>query len=360
LEEDAGKNIHSGKTSFIDLNRAGTPLLEVVTDPEIRSATEASEFLRKLRTLVCFLKVSDGNLEEGSFRCDANVSVRKKGDQKLGTRCEVKNLNSFKNVERAIYYEGIRQIDLVESGQKIKQETRSFDAASGKTKSLRSKEKAQDYRYFPEPDLPRLTVEKDFVETMRRELPELPEQKKQRYIQDFDISSEDARIIIDDYDLAIFFEHTLKLTDTKVPPKIVANWLISEYMREVSERGWSLRNPPLSSEFLAKLLLRVTDGTISGKIAKSIFREICEYPRDPDLVIKEKGLNQISDESQICKTVKEVVESSPSQVQDFISGKKKVLAYFVGEVMKRSKGKMNPELVNKALLDLLSQLERKV
>lgn len=353
FEEDAGKSVHSEGGSFVDLNRAGTPLLEMVSEPDLRTPEEAADYLKKVHAIVKFLGISDGNMEEGSFRCDANVSIRKRGESTLGTRAEIKNVNSFRNVERAIAYEIHRQADLIDSGEQVVQQTLKFDASSGKTSPIRSKEETADYRYFPDPDLGILEIALDRIDRIRTELPELPEDVARRFMEEFDLTSDDAMVLIQEREIALFFEETLK-SAKGITPKKVANFLITEYLREARERQWSLDKPFVSSENLGSLLSYVGTGTISGKIAKQVFSEMAESGKSPTQIIEGKGLVQISDDDEITASVNQVLEKNPAQVEGYLAGKEKLLGFFVGQVMKLSGGKYNPGVVNKILKERLN------
>lgn len=353
LEEDAGKNIHADRFSYIDLNRAGMPLLEIVSEPCIHNASQAADYLRRLRALVRHLDISDGNLEEGSFRCDVNVSIRKRGSKKLGTRCEIKNLNSFRNVEKAIHYEVLRQIDVLEDGLELRQQTLLYDPALGRTAPMRSKEEAQDYRYFPDPDLPPLKIDPDRILKIRSTMPLLPEAIARNYMQSYDLSAEDAEFIALDKDLSTFYEQLIHKCDAAVSPKIAANWLISEYLREVNTHGWDLKNPPINASAFAELLNMIADNTISGKIAKSVFEEMVKSGSPARKIVEEKGLVQVTDENAISVAVEEVLNRNPQQISEYIGGKEKIYSFFVGQLMQISKGKFNPALLNKILKEKL-------
>lgn len=358
LEEDAGKNVHGDKSSYVDLNRAGIPLIEIVSEPDIRHPAEAAEYLKKLRSLVRHLEICDGNLEEGSFRCDANVSIRPRGSEKFGTRAEIKNLNSFKNIERAITYEIIRQADILESGGKVIQQTLQFDAASGKTTPMRSKEESHDYRYFPEPDLRPLNISSERISFVQSNLPELPEKMAERFKSQFDLNDYDARVLTSEKELALFFEDVVKKVANKVSYKIVANWVLSEFLREVNARDWSLTNPPVTSGHLAQLLQLIGEGTISGKIAKTVFEEMVEQGGWPEEIVKAKGLVQVSDNKLIEETVAKVIAENPEQLSQLLAGRDKLMGFFVGQIMKLSDGKFNPAMVNKVLKEKLDALRK--
>lgn len=355
IEEDAGKSIHAGKSSYLDLNRAGVPLLEIVSHPDLHTPEEASEYLRRLRSLVRHLGISDGNLEEGSFRCDVNLSLRPVGTSQLGTRCEIKNLNSFKNVERAIRYEIVRQADILEDGKSIVQSTLLFDAATGKTALMRTKEDSQDYRYFPDPDLPPVHMSAERVAKVRGELPELPEAMALRMATNLGLPNADAMFLSSDRDLATYFEKTLVSAGPRVPPKIVANWVMSDLMREVNRHEWDFGSIPLRPEALGGLLALIGDGTLSGRLAKEVFDEMVSTGAKPEDIVKNKGLVQISDRTTIEEVVKPILEASAGQVAEYKAGKEKVFGYFVGQVMKVSKGTFNPGVVNEVLKEYLSR-----
>ena len=349
LEEDAGKSLHEdfhGMTG-IDLNRASTPLLEIVSEPDMRSAKEAVAYLKKLHELVRYLEICDGNMQEGSFRCDANVSVRPKGREQLGTRSELKNINSFKFIEKAIEYEIERQIDVLEGGGKVVQETRLYDAAKDLTRPMRSKEEANDYRYFPDPDLPPLVFDDAFIEDVRKTLPELPEAKRARFVQDYGLSAYDAGVLTSTREMADYYEQAVKAADAD--PKLVANWVIGDLSGYLNKENKEIADSPITVEMLAGLIRRIADKTISGKIAKDVFDAMWNEHGDADTIIENKGLRQITDEGAIEKLIDEVLASSPTQVEQYKSGQEKVFGYFVGQIMKASKGKANPQQVNKIL-----------
>jgi aspartyl-tRNA(Asn)/glutamyl-tRNA(Gln) amidotransferase subunit B len=355
LEEDAGKNVHGEESSYVDLNRAGVPLIEIVSHADIRSPEDAADYLKRLRSLVRSLDICDGNLEEGSFRCDANISIRPRGQEKFGTRCEIKNLNSFRNIERAIKYEILRQADLLDHGQKVVQQTMLFDAASGKTQAMRSKEESHDYRYFPEPDLLPLEITSDRIDRQRQILPELPEAMAKRFQDKHGLSLYDASVLTSDRDLANFYEAVLKRVNGSAPEKIVANWVTSEYLREVNNRDWNLLNPPVTSDHLGELIELIGKGVISGKIAKTLFEEMAEKGpgKGPRAMVEQQGLVQVSDDSEIRKVVSQVLDANPGQLSDYLAGRDKLFGFFVGQTMKLSGGKMNPQMVNEILKELL-------
>lgn len=353
LEEDAGKSLHEdfhGQTG-IDLNRAGTPLLEIVSEPDMRSAKEAVAYMKKIHSLVRYLEICDGNMQEGSFRCDANVSIRPKGQEKFGTRAELKNINSFRNVERAINIEVERQIDVIESGGIVVQETRLYDADKNETRSMRSKEEANDYRYFPDPDLLPLVLDKGLLEQVRATLPELPNEKRDRFVNDMGLSKYDASVLTSSRELADYFEAVLAATGNK-DPKQCANWVIGDLSGALNKAGLEITESPVSAEQLGSVLLRIQDNTISGKIAKQVFEAIWNGEgADADVVIESQGLKQVTDTGAIEAMIDEVIAANPEQVQQYRDGKEQVFGFFVGQVMKASKGKANPSQVN----DILKQ-----
>jgi aspartyl-tRNA(Asn)/glutamyl-tRNA(Gln) amidotransferase subunit B len=353
MEEDAGKNIHEGggNYSFVDLNRTGVPLMEIVSEPDIRSPKEASEYMKKLRAILRYLGVCDGNMDQGSLRCDANVSVRPVGQKELGTRAEVKNMNSFKNMQKAIEYEIARQSELLDEGGRVVQESRLWDANRNVTVSMRSKEEAHDYRYFPEPDLVPLLVGAEWVEKARKSLPELPDAKRQRFLSSYSIPLYDAEVLTADKSVADYFEKTVS---AGADPKTASNWIMTEILRVIKERGLETSRPPISPEMLAELLKMIRDGVISGKMAKDVFAETEATGKNPADVVREKGLVQISDESAIEKQIDEILAANPDQVAGYKGGKTKLMGFFVGEVMKATKGKANPAVVNKILGKKLS------
>lgn len=358
LEEDAGKSLHEEfpNATGIDLNRCGTPLIEIVSEPDMRSAEEAVAYMKKIRSIVRYLGISDGNMQEGSFRCDANVSMRPKGQEELGTRTETKNLNSFRFVERAIHYEVERQIDVLEDDGKIVQETRLYDANKDETRPMRSKEEANDYRYFPDPDLLPVVIEPEFIEELRKNLPELPAEKITRFKQDYDLSDYDAENLVMSKETAEYFEATAKNTSAKAGNKIyklTANWMLGELSAALNQDDIEITQSPVSAGMLAGLLDRIGDNTISSKIAKEVFQAMWAGEGDVDAIIEAKGLKQITDSSEIEALVEQVVNDNPGQVEQYKSGKDKVFGFFVGQVMKLSKGKANPQQVNDLLKDKL-------
>jgi aspartyl-tRNA(Asn)/glutamyl-tRNA(Gln) amidotransferase subunit B len=349
LEEDAGKSLHEGfgDGSGIDLNRAGTPLLEIVSEPDLRSAKEAVTYLKKLHSLVRYLEICDGNMQEGSFRCDANVSIRKKGEAKFGTRAELKNINSFRFVEKAINHEVQRQIEVLEGGGKVVQETRLYDSDRDETRSMRSKEEANDYRYFPDPDLLPLDISAAFIAEVKGSLPELPDAKKQRFITAYGLSTYDAGLLTTSRDLADFYEAVVEASG--VEGKLAANWVMGDFSASLNKDAKEIKGSPVSAAMLAGMLKRIQDNTISGKIAKEVFESMWAGEGDADTVIAKKGLKQITDSSALEKVIDEVMAANPAQLADFRSGKDKLFAFFVGQVMKATKGKGNPQQVNELL-----------
>ena len=349
LEEDAGKSLHEGfeGVTGIDLNRAGTPLLEIVSEPDIRSSEEAVAYMKKLHSLVRYLGICDGNMQEGSFRCDANVSVRPKGSSEFGTRAEIKNVNSFRFVQQAIDYEVERQIDVIESGGTVVQETRLFDAVKGETRSMRTKEEANDYRYFPDPDLLPLEVDAALVEEALGELPELPDAKKQRFMDEYALTAHDASMLTGSRELADYFEAVAEAAGGE--GKLAANWVMGELSGALNKAGLDITESPVSPAQLGGMLQRISDQTISGKIAKQVFEAMWNGEGDADTVIEKHGLKQVTDTGAIEAMIDEVIAANPQQVEQYQGGKDKLLGFFVGQVMKASKGKANPEQVNELL-----------
>ena len=348
LEEDAGKSLHDDfdGQSGIDLNRAGTPLLEIVSEPEINTPQEAVAYLKSIHSIIRYLEISDGNMAEGSMRCDANVSVRKKGDTKLGTRTETKNVNSFRFVEKAIQYEIDRQINELESGNQITQETRLYDSQANTTRPMRSKEFANDYRYFPEPDLLPINLEKEFIEEVMATMPEMPTQKKIRFVSEFNLSEYDADLLAADKDLANFFEAVVKVSNS---PKLSANWIMGELSAELNNENLSINESKITSNQLGQLILRIEDGTISGKIAKEIFEKLWSSDNEVDEIIQGEGLEQVTDDKEIESMIDKVINNNPEQLEQYRSGKDRLFGFFVGQVMKASQGKANPKQVNDIL-----------
>jgi aspartyl-tRNA(Asn)/glutamyl-tRNA(Gln) amidotransferase subunit B len=354
LEEDAGKSLHEGlgRMSGIDLNRAGTPLLEIVSEPDMRSAREAIAYMKKIHTLVRYLEICDGNMQEGSFRCDANVSVRPKGKSELGTRCEIKNLNSFRFVERAINHEVERQVELIEGGGSVVQETRLYDADRDETRPMRSKEEANDYRYFPDPDLLPLALDDAFIDRVREGLPELPDAKAARFAREHGLSEYDAGVLTAGREIAAFYERVV--ADLGGEPKLAANWVMGELLGFLNRDGLEIGASPVSAPALAGLLKRIVDGTISGKLAKDVFEAMWTEKKSADAIIDAKGLRQITDSGAIEKVIAEVMAANPGQLADYRAGKDKLFGFFVGQVMKASGGKANPAQVNDLLKRMLS------
>jgi aspartyl-tRNA(Asn)/glutamyl-tRNA(Gln) amidotransferase subunit B len=358
LEEDAGKSLHEEfpDSTGIDLNRCGTPLIEIVSEPDMRSAEEAVAYMKKIHSIVRYLGISDGNMQEGSFRCDANVSMRPKGQEEFGTRTETKNLNSFRFVERAIHYEIERQIDVLEEGGEIVQETRLYDAGKDETRSMRSKEEANDYRYFPDPDLLPVVIEPEFIEALRAQLPELPAEKITRFQQDYDLSEYDAENLAMSKETAEYFEEVVKSANSASQSKIyklAANWVLGDLSAALHQDNLEIVDSPVSALMLTGLLGRIEDNTISSKIAKEVFQAMWAGEGDVDEIIEAKGLKQITDSSEIEALVEQVVNDNPGQVEQYKSGKDKVFGFFVGQVMKLSQGKANPQQVNDLLKEKL-------
>jgi len=354
MEEDAGKSLHdayAGQTG-IDLNRAGTPLIEIVSEPEIRSAAEAVAYLKKLHQLVVYLGICDGNMQEGSFRCDANVSVRRRGTEKFGTRTETKNVNSFRYVEKAIEYEIERQIEVIEAGGKIIQETRLFNPDTGETKSMRTKEDANDYRYFPDPDLLPVVVTAEDIARIRASMPELPEAMRSRFVEQYGLSKYDATVLTGEKALAAYYEAVVKTSGGD--PKSCANWVITDLLGALNKLGKDITDSPVTASMLAGLVARIADKTISGKIAKDVFEAMLAGEGSADDIIKAKGLVQITDESAIIKAIEEVMAKNPGQLADYRSGKDKLFGFFVGQAMKATQGKANPDALNRLLKEKLA------
>ena len=353
LEEDAGKSLHEGLpgVSGIDLNRAGTPLVEIVSEPDMRSAKEAVAYMKKVHTLVRYLEICDGNMQEGSFRCDANVSVRRRGTEKFGTRAEIKNLNSFRFVEKAINYEVARQIDLIESGGTVRQETRLYDPDKGETRSMRSKEEANDYRYFPDPDLLPVVLDAAFIASVRATLPELPDQKAARFGTQYGLSAYDAGVLTASRELADYYEEVTRALTAGGggDAKLAANWVMGELAAALNKDGLDIGSGKLPAARLAGLLRRITDQTISGKIAKEVFEAMWSSGAEADAIIQSKGLKQITDTGAIERAIEEVMAKNPGQLADFRAGKDKLFGFFVGQVMKATGGKANPAQLNELL-----------
>ena len=347
LEQDAGKSIHDldPKNTFVDLNRSGVALMEIVSKPDLRSPDEVNAYIKKLRSIMRYLGTCDGNMQEGSLRADVNVSVRKKGSKEFGTRCEIKNVNSIKFMQMAIEYEANRQVDLIEDGQTIEQETRLFDTKKNETRSMRSKEDAHDYRYFPDPDLLPLEVSDDFIENLKSEIPELPDEKKKRFIEKFKLSPYEANILVSDIETSNYFENVIKKSDVK----LATNWIIGELFAALNEKNLEITESPISAGNLSKLINLIKDGTISGKIAKTVFEQMMEGDKDPQKIVEEKGLKQESDPKALEALIDKVIDDNRDKATEYKSGKVKLFGFFVGQVMKVSGGKANPQLVNEIL-----------
>ena len=347
LEQDAGKSIHDldPKNTFVDLNRSGVALMEIVSKPDLRSPDEVNAYIKKLRSIMRYLGTCDGNMQEGSLRADVNVSVRKKGSKEFGTRCEIKNVNSIKFMQMAIEYEANRQVDLIEDGQTIDQETRLFDTKKNETRSMRSKEDAHDYRYFPDPDLLPLEVSDDFIENLKSEIPELPDEKKKRFIEKFKLSPYEANILVSDIETSNYFENVIKKSDVK----LTTNWIIGELFAALNEKNLEITESPISAGNLSKLINLIKDGTISGKIAKTVFEQMMEGDKDPKKIVEEKGLKQESDPKALEALIDKVIDDNRDKATEYKSGKVKLFGFFVGQVMKVSGGKANPQLVNEIL-----------
>lgn len=352
LEEDAGKLTHEMGGSLVDLNRAGTPLIEIVSEPDLRSPEEAYAYLEKLKAIMEYCGVSDVKMEQGSLRCDANVSIRPVGETKLGTKTELKNMNSFRGVLRGLQYEVARQIDVVESGGRIVQETRRWDEGQGKTLSMRSKEEAHDYRYFPEPDLVRLTIDDAWKEQVKASIPELPDSRQKRYVEQYGLPRYDAGVITASKSLADFFEDCLEHTENV---KAVANWIMGDLSAHLNANDLDVTDVPLTPEGLGKMIALIDNGTISSKIAKKVFKDMLENGGDPEQIVKEKGLVQISDEGKLREIVADVIANNPKSVEDFKNGKDRAIGFLVGQVMKATKGQANPQMVNELIREKLKK-----
>ena len=351
LEQDAGKSMHDQdpNNSFVDLNRSGIALMEIVSKPDLRSPSEVGEYIKKLRSIMRYLNTCDGNMEQGSLRADVNVSVRKKGSKEFGTRCEIKNVNSIKFMQQAIDFEARRQIEVIEDGKSIDQETRLFDTKKQETRSMRSKEDAHDYRYFPDPDLLPLQLDESYIENLKKDLPELPDQKKQRLISEFKLSSYEASVIISDQAVSSYYEEVAKNSDYK----LAATWLMGELFATLNKEGKEISESPVSAKNLAKMINLIKDGTISGKIAKTVFEEMVKQDADPSKIVEEKGLKQTSDPKEIEKIIDKILSSNQDKVEQYKSGKEKLFGFFVGQVMKEMKGKGNPGMINDILKNKL-------
>jgi len=351
LEQDAGKSLHDQdpQNSFVDLNRSGVALMEIVGKPDLRSPEEVAQYVKKLRSIMRYLNTCDGNMDEGSLRADVNVSVRKAGTTELGTRCEIKNVNSIKFMQQAIEYEAKRQVKIIEEGGKIDQETRLFDTKKIETRTMRSKEDAHDYRYFPDPDLLPLILDQEFVNKIKDSLPELPDEKKARLMNDFGLSSYDASIVISDQDISEYYEEVAKNSDYK----LAANWMIVELFGVLNKEGKEIKDSPVSAKNLSKLINLIKDNTISGKIAKTVFEEMVKNDQDPDKIVEEKGLKQQSDPKELEKIIETIVKNNQDKVEQYKSGKDKLFGFFVGQAMKETEGKGNPKLINDILKEKL-------
>jgi aspartyl-tRNA(Asn)/glutamyl-tRNA(Gln) amidotransferase subunit B len=349
MEEDAGKNIHgehNDPCSYVDLNRTGVPLMEIVSEPDIRSPEEASAYMRKLRTILRYIDVCDGNMEEGSLRCDANISLRPAGQGAFGIRAEIKNMNSFKHVQKALEYEVKRQTQVLDQGGSIVQETRLWDSDRGITLSMRGKEEAHDYRYFPDPDLVPLQMDEAWIREAKKSLPELPDEKQERFIKEYDLPPYDAEVLTASRELADYFE---ACNQSARSPKAVSNWIMGDLLRELKDDEQGISACPVKPEMLAEMIQMMEKGTISGKIAKTVFAEMYKTGNPPEQIVKEKNLVQVSDEGAIIKIIDQVLADHPAQVEEYRSGKEKVFGFLVGQVMKASRGKANPSAVNKVL-----------
>ena len=351
LEQDAGKSLHDQdpQNSFVDLNRSGVALMEIVGKPDLRSPEEVSQYVKKLRSIMRYLNTCDGNMDEGSLRADVNVSVRKAGTTELGTRCEIKNVNSIKFMQQAIEYEAKRQVEIIEEGGKIDQETRLFDTKKIETRTMRSKEDAHDYRYFPDPDLLPLILDQEFVNKIKDSLPELPDEKKVRLMNDFGLSIYDASIVISDQDISEYYEEVAKNSDYK----LAANWMIVELFGVLNKEGKEIKDSPVSAKNLSKLINLIKDNTISGKIAKTVFEEMVKNDQDPDKIVEDKGLKQQSDPKELEKIIETIVKNNQDKVEQYKSGKDKLFGFFVGQAMKETESKGNPKLINDILKEKL-------
>ncbi len=347
LEQDAGKSIHDldPKNTFVDLNRSGVALMEIVSKPDLRSPGEVNAYIKKLRSIMRYLGTCDGNMQEGSLRADVNVSVRKKGTKDFGIRCEIKNVNSIKFMQMAIEYEANRQVDLIEDGQSVDQETRLFDTKKNETRSMRSKEDAHDYRYFPDPDLLPLEVSDEFINQLQSEIPELPDEKKKRFIDKFKLTPYEANIMVSDIETSNYFEDVVKKSDVK----LATNWITGELFAALNEKNLEITDSPISAGNLSKLINLIMDGTISGKIAKTVFEQMMEGDKDPKKIVEEKGLKQESDPKALEALIDKVIDDNRDKATEYKSGKVKLFGFFVGQVMKVSGGKANPQLVNEIL-----------
>lgn len=354
LEEDAGKNLHQsgGGASLVDLNRAGTPLMEIVSEPDIRTPDEAAEYLKKIRSILRYIEVSDADMEKGNFRCDINVSLRPVGAKEYGTRAEVKNVNSFKFVQKALEYEIKRQAQILDEGGRVVQETRLFDSNKGVTFSMRSKEEAHDYRYFPEPDLVPVATASEVIERIRTSIPELPDAKRERFVRDYGLPEYDADMLTQSRAMAAYYEEATKLSNQ---PKVVSNWMMGELWRLLNAENKEIDDCPVKPDRLAGMIKLIDAGTISTKIAKTVFEEMYKSGKDAETVVKEQGLTQVSDTGAIEQIIADVITANPGQAAEYKAGKEKLFGFFVGQVMKASKGKANPDMVNQLLKKKLSE-----
>ena len=353
LEQDAGKSVHDidPDSTMVDLNRSGIALMEIVSKPDLSTPDEVNVYIKKLRSIMRYLGTCDGNMQEGSLRADVNVSVKKKGDEKLGTRCEIKNVNSIKFMQMAIVHEANRQVDLLEGGKIVDQETRLFDTKKNKTRSMRSKEDAHDYRYFPDPDLLPLEISNDFIDSIKIEIPELPDEKKKRFIEKYKLTPYEATILVSDIETSKYFEEVIKDSDVK----LATNWITGELFALLNEKNLDISKSPISSKNLSKLINLIKNGTISGKIAKTVFELMIESDKNPELIVNEKELKQESDPKKLEKLIDNIIKENQDKVKEYKSGKDKLFGFFVGQVMKVSEGKANPKLVNEILKDKLSK-----
>ncbi|MDC0433906.1 Asp-tRNA(Asn)/Glu-tRNA(Gln) amidotransferase subunit GatB [Pelagibacteraceae bacterium] len=347
LEQDAGKSIHDldPSNTFVDLNRSGVALMEIVSKPDMRSPDEVNAYVKKLRSIMRYLGTCDGNMQEGSLRADVNVSVRKEGDKKLGTRCEIKNVNSIKFMQMAIIYEAQRQVELLESGKTIDQETRLFDTKKNETRSMRSKEDAHDYRYFPDPDLLPLSLDNELIEKIKKDLPELPDQKKERFIKDYSLSAYEANVLVSEKKISDYFEEVVKTSDIK----LAKNWIMGDFFASLNEKNISISESPVTAKKMAQLIDSISSGTISGRTAKEVFEIMKETGEEPNKIIESKGLQQKSDPKELESIIDNVISENKDKVEQYKSGKDKLFGFFVGQVMKVSGGKANPQLVNDIL-----------
>ena len=354
MEEDAGKLMHDEHTpsSYVDLNRTGVPLIEIVSEPDMRNAEEAAAYLKRLHEILVYLEICDGNMEEGSFRCDANVSLRQNGETAFGTRAELKNMNSFRNVQRALEYEIKRQQYVLENGQKVIQETRLWDDSQGVTLSMRSKEEAHDYRYFPDPDLVPIVIDEAWIEEVKKSLPELPLEKRERFIREYQIPPYDAGVLTSSRTLADYFEEVVRLSGK---PKVAGNWVMGDVLRFLNEEKRDIKECPILPQSLAEMIVLIENGTISGKMAKDIIVEMYRTGKTPQTIIEEKGMVQITDEDALAKTIAEILAANPAQLEQYRGGKEKLFGYFVGQVMKATQGKANPQLINELLKKMLAR-----